>query len=161
MGYFSKFKFYVKTRLRKPFLKLLKTVLSGYAYDSAYLLELEKAKLEEMLADFEYCRDKSCWCYEGIENDIRYMKLAISLLDIVLHEERYFHFIHYDVDDKGNVKPPKYVSDVKVNYRNADRFMNETEIKHYEPVQGHDLYIQKARYLYHKIRYEKELLWWN
>ena len=157
---FNDIKFYIKTHFNKHYLKFLKTALSGYAYDSCFLLELEKAKLEEMVADFEYCRDKSGWSYEGIEHDIRDMKLAISLLDIILHEEKFFHFDHI-TDENGKPMQPKYVSDVKVNYRNAYRFMSSKEIEYYEPKQSHELYIQKARYLYHKLRLYREQYWWN
>ena len=47
----SKFKevvYWIKMHTKKRFLRVLKTALSGYPFDSGYLLELEQAKLNEI-----------------------------------------------------------------------------------------------------------------
>ena len=58
----------------------------------------------------------------------------------------------------------QYYCDVRVNTRNADRFLNPNlteEQKEYWLEHPHEIYILKAKYLYHKIRNERDGEWWD
>ena len=96
------------------------------------------------------------------EKYIRQMKLAIKLLQIVINEEGY-HFEH-NIDGEKTGKFTdinKYVCDVKVNTKNADRFMNKKEKEFYVNKYPHELYLLKAKHLYHKLREYYEQTWWD
>lgn len=87
----------------------------------------------------------------------------------MLEDGDYFHFdgdlTFTPLNDKeGNYKVGhtpdfKYVCDVKVNTKNIDRFEPRKEYQKALLDYPHELYMLKARYLYHKIRYEHELEW--
>ena len=54
--------------------------------------------------------------------------------------------------------------DVKVNTRNADRFLPQglsEKAKQYWLDHPDEIYKLKARYLYHKIRLERDETWWD
>lgn len=132
--------------------------INGYAFDFGYLYNLELAKLKEMVDYFTKY---------GISADndkyIRQMKLAIKLLTIV-NNEGGFHY-EWNKDCNGKITYSglhKYVCDVKVNTKNADRFVrNNVEKDFYVERYPHELYLLKAKYLYHKIRNDFEQTWWD
>ena len=132
--------------------------INGYAFDFGYLYNLELAKLKEMVDYFTKY---------GISADndlyIKQMKLAIRLLKIIIEEGGY-HFEH-NIDNNGSEKFTdlnKYVCDVNVNVKNADRFVaNKYERDFYVNRYPHELYLLKARYLYHKLRNDFEQTWWD
>ena len=139
--------------------KTIDECINGYAFDFGYLYNLELAKLKEMVDYFTKY---------GISADndlyIKQMKLAIRLLEIVIGEGGY-HF-EYNKDCKGDIvycySLHKYICDVKVNIKNADRFVaNKYERDFYVNRYPHELYLLKARYLYHKLRNKYEQTWWD
>lgn len=138
--------------------KTIDECINGYAFDFGYLYNLELAKLKEMVDYFTKY---------GISADndlyIKQMKLAIKLLQIVINEEGY-HFEH-NIDNNGSKKFTdlnKYVCDVTVNTKNAHRFVhNEKEREFYVNNYPHELYLLKAKHLYHKLREYYEQTWWD
>lgn len=138
--------------------KTVDEAINGYSFDFGYLYNLELAKLKEMVDYFSKY---------GISADndkyIKQIKLAIKLLQIVINEEGY-HFEH-NIDGEKTGKftdMNKYVCDVDVNVKNAHRFVkNETERYFYVEHYPHELYLLKAKYLYHKLRDYFEQTWWD
>ena len=131
--------------------ELVNEAINGNSFDFAYLYNIEYAKLSEMKDYFEK---------HGIaaNNDekIKQIDFAIKLLNIII-DENVYHFEYY-TDNESK----KYVCDVKVNLKNIDRFTNNNFekdiIKNKFP---HELYLMKARNLYHKLRYYYEENWWD
>jgi hypothetical protein len=162
--------------MTKSFFKLLKTVLLGYPYDSTYLLEIERDKILEMVNHFEkvLSGERFGLPYEGMETHIRYMKIAARLIDIIIDDCKLWHYdenIFRKVSDNGHIifvdkngnptEDDGYRCDVNVNTRNIDRFLTKSDDKEYCLKHPHEIYWLKARYLYHKIRFEQELSWWE
>ena len=148
---------------RKDFLRLLKEVFKSYPYDSSYLLYLEQAKIREMA---NYIERRGF--YQGYENDVKWMRIAIKLIDIITENVDLFHYegnIEFVEREDGNyemVPSPdhKYICDVKVNTRNIKRFVDEKSQKFFLN-SPHEIYLKKARYLYHMIRLNYEQRWWD
>lgn len=162
--------YWIRMHTKKRFLRVLKAALKGYPYDSAYLLELEQAKINE-IADYMELNQR----FVGWEYTVRDLRLCSKLIDILKHETDYFHFdgnLRFvdseEKDENGEnlveVKTTpdfKYNCDVYVNMKNIDRFLfHKAERKMFEN-QPHELYLRKARCLYHKIRSEREQEWWD
>ena len=160
VGHFIKnmWKLFKMALFNKVKYKTVDEAINGYSFDFGYLYNLELAKLKEMVDYFTKY---------GISADndkyVKQMKLAIKLLQIVISEEGY-HFVHV-IDNNGSSKftdVNKYVCDVEVNVKNAHRFVtNEKEREFYVERYPHELYLLKARYLYHKLRHEFEQTWWD
>lgn len=106
-------------------------------YDYAYLLHLERFKINAMAKDFE----KAKW-YIGYEIDVRDMKLCIKLIDIILEE---------DTISKNWEKEICYI-----NTKNYKRFISPCPDKYLFKLELRRL---KALYLYNKIR-NRILRWW-
>ena len=153
-----------KYHFTKSFFHLLKTALSGYPLDESYLYELEQAKIEEMIKYHEKQQR-----FVGWENVVRNMKLCVKLIDIYLEKKPLFRFsggIQFKPIEGSDSKELvfndlTYHCLVKVNTKNVDRFaINDAQkkmfIKH-----PHELYITKAKYLYHKIRNDFDGAWWD
>lgn len=163
VGHFIKnmWKLFKMALFNKVKYKTVDEAINGYSFDFGYLYNLELAKLKEMVDYFTKY---------GISADndkyIRQMKLAIKLLTIV-NNEGGFHY-EWLTDGKGNIVDGNfsdthvYVCDVKVNTKNADRFVrNEKEKDFYINRYPHELYLLKAKYLYHKLRNDFEQTWWD
>lgn len=140
---------------------VIEEAIDGYWFDYGYLYNIELAKLKEMRDTF---KEKGM----SADNDkyVRQMTLAIKLLEIII-DEGGFHFEWPSGVEPVTVKElrknlPTYVCDIKVNTKNVDRFaINEQEKDFYVNRYPHELYLKKARYLYHKLRYEFEQYWWD
>lgn len=130
----------------KKYRNVIKTAIYGWPWDYAFLLKLEKAKLEEMVAYHE--KEKR---FVGVEKCIKDMKICINLLDIIITEG--INLYDFDL----NIHTPK----IYVNLKNINRFTNdENEKKYflYNPIQ---LYVRKATHLYYMIRENKTENWWD
>ena len=162
--------YWVRIHTKKRFLRVLKATLESYPFDSSYLLVIEQAKINE-IADYMELNQR----FEGWEYVVRDLRLCSRLIDILRNETDYFHFdggfnfVPSDYKDENGescyelVQSPdfKYNCDVRVNLKNIDRFArNEAERRIFER-QPHELYLRKARALYHKIRLEREEEWWD
>ena len=163
-------RYWIRMHTKKRFLRVLKATLASYPYDSSYMLDIEKAKLLEM-ADYLEVNDR----FVGVEFAVRDLRICAKLIDIFNNDENLFHyngdikFVKSDIKDEDGedtyeMKPTddfEYVCDVKVNTKNVDRFVNNEHEKKWFIEHPHELYQRKARYLYHKIRLEKEEQWWD
>ena len=147
----------------KDFWHLFGVVLKSYPWQESYLLEIERAKIKEMANYIE--KNKR---FVGWEQVVRDMRICISLIGIILEEKPLFHFngrLTFKENESGNYEVGhtpdfKYVCDVKVNTKNIDRFVDkEAQIGYLE--EPHEFYRLKAKYLYHKIRYDKGDEWWD
>lgn len=132
---------YTTVRLR---LKLINHAVADPSYDWAYLLRLEKVKLQEML---NYFKSMSHTFDHG--NDIKWISICIKLLDIIVDEP----------------EDQRYV-----NARNMWRFIRKTElakgvekedVEHYYKLYPQDLRWIKAENLYYEIRKNYTCRWWD
>ena len=156
-----------KYHFNKHNFNLMKVCWKGRPWDCGFLYELEQAKLQEMIA-----YHKKHKRYVGVENDIKWMELCVNLIDIFTEKRDLFHYTgkmkFIPIEDSDSVELDgsnlKYHCDVKVNTRNAARFVPGGEsnpyLEHWKE-HPHEIYIKKAKYLYHKIRYEKDDAWWD
>lgn len=163
-GKFNELKMWFHYHFRKDFWKIIKTAFSGYPYDHSYILQLEKAKIIEVSNYIE-----SAARYQGYEKDVKWMRIAVKLLDILIddgmslfHYNGKLEYIPLENDMyEVNSDNLNYVCDVYVNTRNINRFFKQYEPIDYYKKREHELYLRKARYLYHKIRLYYEEQWWD
>lgn len=162
-GLINEIRSWLHYHFRKDFFKILKEVFKSYPYDSSYLLYLEQVKIREMANYIE----KSAR-YEGYEKDVKWMRIADKLIDIITEKTSLFHYdgtIEFVKREDGNYEmvpsaDHKYVCDVKVNIRNINRFIKPDDQKFFLP-SPHEIYLRKARHLYHMIRLNYEEHWWD
>lgn len=146
----------------KDFLHLLGVVLKSYPWDYSFLYYMEKAKIEEMRKYHE--RNDS---FVGQENSIRYMKICEKLIDIITEKKEIFTYsgeIKFNKQENGNyaidTSDCKYQCFVNVNTKNLERFVKKEKLYDFYKKHPHELYLIKARHLYHKIRAERDDYWW-
>ena len=152
--------------LTKDFWKIIITAFKGYPWQESFLYDLERVKMKEM-ADYLEKSNR----FVGVECVVRDIRLAIAMIDIFEDETRFFHYdgdivFELNEDDKDTYtlsQTPdfKYNCDVYVNTRNVDRFCRNENEKRMMLEHPHELYVKKAKHLYHKIRYEKDNEWWD
>ena len=160
---YRNFKTWIKYHTTKEFKNLLKVVLKSYPWDYGYLYEIEQAKIAEMV---EYHRKYQR--FVGWEQAVRDMEICYKLIDIILDKKNLFHYdgqiqflpIENSEDVELDGSKLVYHCDVKVNTKNADRFVDTKTNKWYVE-HPHELYKEKAKYLYHKIRLERDFDWWD
>lgn len=157
----------------KEHMALVKEALNGRPWDQSFLFGLEYKKIKEMMEYHKRARK-----FEGVEEVIRDMGICLSLIEIFTGERDLFHYtgklVFVPADEKYNestgeeglmeIKESpdfKYHCDVKVNLKNVSRFVPDEKMQEFYIKSPHELYVLKARYLYHKIRYEKEEYWWD
>lgn len=131
----------------------------GYPWDYAYLLQIEKRKLQEMGKYFKKHQRTVGWEYQ-----VREINICIKLIDIILEND-----IHYKSWLKASygyntprtpVKFPVYI-----NARNYKRFcptyggFNEDSGIYWSLMA--DYRRVKAMHLYNKIRAYKMFEWWD
>lgn len=163
-GWFNRLRGWFHYHFRRDFWKVMKTAFDGYPYDHSYLLQLERSKIVEMANYIEKAAR-----YEGYEKDVKWMRIAVKLLDILIDDG--LDLFHYDGEVKyiplnnGNYEVDtselKYVCHIYVNTRNINRFYRNYEPIDYYKERQHHLYLRKVRYLYHKIRLYYEEQWWD
>lgn len=159
---------WIKYHLRRRFFNIVKTCLKTYPWDYSYLYQIEEAKLKEML---DYHKNSHIVCEESRQQKIRTIQWALNMLHIIQNESDYFDYrggikfeLIEDKDDDGkplyraNMDDLEYIQKCKVNIQNYKRFNLPKNIIDLHP---HELYVEKARYLYHKIRLNYEQIWWD
>ena len=130
-----------------------------FDWDYAYMLEMEKAKLEYMAKYFTESRiAEHDWAVA------RDAKICIRLIDIIIGNDSSYVM-------KDNEKKPFMEWDLveikKVNLKNAERFLSKERIDIYRDhprmkvYLKDDLRIEKAWNLYCKIREYNMRSWWN
>ena len=153
-----------KYHFTKDFFNIIKVALKGYPWQESFLYDIEKAKLIEMI---NY--HKKVQRFVGWEYVVRDMQLCVNLIDIfnsdgigLFEYSGDLQFIQSD-DDNYEVKGDelKYHCNIYVNTHNINRFVDNENLKKYYIDLPHELYILKAKRLYHKIRYEHDAEWWD
>lgn len=130
-----------------------------FDWDYAYMLEMERAKLEYMAKYFTESRiAEHDWAVA------RDAKICIRLIDIILGNDSSYVM-------KDNEKKPFMEWDLveikKVNLKNAKRFLSKERIDRYRDhprmkvYLKDDIRIEKAWKLYCKIREYNMRSWWN
>lgn len=130
-----------------------------FDWDYAYMLEMERAKLEDMAKYFTESRiAEHDWAVA------RDAKICIRLIDIIIGNDSSYVM-------KDNEKKPCMEWDLveirKVNLKNAERFLSKERIDRYRDnprmkvYLKDDLRIEKAWNLYCKIREYNMRSWWN
>ena len=158
----------------KNHVELAKAAFNGRPYDYGYLFDLEYYKIKEIM-EYHIRANR----FVGVEYAIRDMRICLSLIEIFTGRRNLFHFdgdivfkeIDKDTLDKlGETEPLyemtetddfEYHCDVNVNLKNLHRFVDDEELYDFYNSHPHEFYELKARCLYHKIRLEKELEWWD
>lgn len=127
--------------------KLINSAIKFQPFDYGYLLNLEKEALSRMYEYFKVSR--IAVGNEIVERDI---KLALKLLDIILEIDT--AIAYYEDDTQYMIK--------YVNIRNSHRFHNKSDSINYTiPYLKNYLRIEKAWYLYHKLRYNRMKTWYD
>lgn len=151
--------------------EMAQTAFESYPFDYGYLLSIEREKLKDMLAYFQHGHITTTETYAHMT---RYISIAIQLLNIMLDNVDTFHYDgemkFIELDKKDEIGEPLYElnmdelvyhCDVKVNMKNLCRFVrNESHQKIYH-THPHELYKQKAKHLYYKIRLYYTEEWWD
>lgn len=130
-----------------------------FDWDYAYMLEMERVKLEYMAKYFTESRiAEHDWAVA------RDAKICIRLIDIIIGNDSSYVM-------KDNEKKPFMEWDLveikKVNLKNAERFLSKERIDRYRDnprmkvYLKDDLRIEKAWNLYCKIREYNMRSWWN
>lgn len=165
---------WIKYTFNRDHLALMKEAYKTRPYDYSFLFRMEYDKIKEM-ANYLEKADR----FIGAEYVVRDMRICLSLLEIILGERNTFHFtgtlcfkdIPEEERNEGGlgkdekvIEPTpdfKYHCDVHVNLKNMKRFVLDE--KHYDfyTKNPHELYELKAKALYHKIRYEHDMEWWD
>lgn len=151
---------------KKDFRHLLMVVLKSYPWDEMFLYYIEQAKIQEMM---NY--HKKYQRFVGWEQVVRDMQICYNLIDIFTEKKELFNytgnlkFVPVENSDNVEIKDDNltYHCLVNVNTKNADRFLSNIpdDAKKYYIEHPHELYIVKAKYLYHKIRLERDGKWWD
>lgn len=155
----------------KSFLEFLSRWFSYYkvlreAYDFDYdsILRVEYHQISRV-------RDCILRCQHHVdyENDIRYMNLALKLLDIILENgcsELVGKGFYIEGNEIKSDPENKWVIPVYVNTKNAKRFISDGAIEFLSNPRTReltmdDLRIEKAWNLYHKLRVYNMRSWWD
>ena len=136
--------------------KLVDEAINGYSFDFGYLYNLEYAKLASMKDYFEKHG-------LSVDNDkyIKQIDLAMKLLYIINNDNDLYEYVEDTTSTaKTWFERSVYTPKVNVNTKNAKRFVNDYEVEFYNKF-PHELYLVKARHLYHKIRDMYEQTWWD
>lgn len=130
-----------------------------FDWDYAYMLEMERVKLEYMAKYFTESRiAEHDWAVA------RDAKICIRLIDIILGNDS--SYVMKD-NEKKSFMEWDLVEIKKVNLKNAKRFLSKERIDRYRDhprmkvYLKEDLRIEKAWKLYCKIREYNMRSWWN
>lgn len=148
----------LSSRIRKIW-RFIGLARRDFDWDYAYMLEMERAKLEDMAKYFTESRiAEHDWAVA------RDAKICIRLIDIIIGNDSSYVM-------KDNEKKPFMEWDLveikKVNLKNAERFLSKERIDRYRDnprmkvYLKDDLRIEKAWNLYCKIREYNMRSWWN
>lgn len=151
----------IKRKCNKDQKNLVKTAYQFEPWDPIYLLEVEQAAIIRMM---NY--HKTHCFVEGWETIVRDMQLCISLLDLMIDEASRYIICDGNITF-GDVSANHYKFNKYVNASNAKRFL-PTEVLEKAALNSfedcfvqQELYLRKVRHLYHKIRYDKDMTWWD
>lgn len=146
-------------------IRWIPTLYKDREWDYSFMLEIEQKKLKNMIKWYEqndYGNSTS-----GLMT-VKQMKLAVSLLDIILEKENFWSIDYpedYEFVVDHTYKPlsqTSFVIDKYINTKNYKRFfswLNDNAMK--SPSWKIDLRIKKAWCLYHKLREQYMMCWWD
>lgn len=142
-----------------------KVLFNVYDFDYSSILEVEKYQITRVRDAVIKFQNHLYW-----ERDIRYMNLALKLLDIISGEDDScewvsggFIFGGPNEDGFSAVKDETVWEETKyVNIRNAKRFEDVSEDLYVSsPIYKNSLRQEKAWQLYHKLRVYIMRSWWD
>ena len=146
-------------------IRWIPTLYKDREWDYSFMLEIEQKKLKNMIKWYEQNN-------YGISTSgpitVKQMKLAVRLLDIILEKENFWSIDYpedyeFVVDHKYQPLPEtSFVIEKYINTKNYKRFfswLNDSAMK--SPSWKIDLRIRKAWYLYHKLREQYMMNWWD
>ena len=146
-------------------IRWIPTLYKDREWDYSFMLEIEQKKLKNMIMWYE----QNDYGHSVLGHRIvREMKLAVSLLDIILEKENFWSIDYpegYEFVVNHTYKPlpeTSFVIDKYINTKNYKRFfswLNDNAMK--SPSWKIDLRIRKAWYLYHKLREQYMMSWWD
>ena len=146
-------------------IRWIPTLYKDREWDYSFMLEIEQKKLKNMIMWYE----QNDYGHSVLGHRIvREMKLAVSLLDIILEKENFWSIDYpedYEFVVDHTYKPlpeTSFVIDKYINTKNYKRFfswLNDNAMK--SPSWKIDLRIRKAWYLYHKLREQYMMSWWD
>ena len=157
---------WIKFTFNKNHIRIMKEAYRGRPWDFGYLWDLEYAKIKEM-ADYLEKSNR----FVGVEYVVRDMRICLSLIEIFSDKRDLFHFDGKLLNDEKcnrgvivkavGIPDFEYKCHVNVNLKNINRFVDDKDAQKWYIKYPHELYELKARYLYHKIRREREMKWWD
>ena len=155
-----------KFTFNKNHIRLMKEAYRGRPWDFGYLWDLEYAKIKEM-ADYIEKSNR----FVGVEYVVRDMRICLSLIEIFSDKRDLFHFDGKLLNDEKcnrgvivkavGIPDFEYKCHVNVKLKNINRFVDDKDAQKWYIKYPHEFYELKARYLYHKIRREREMKWWD
>lgn len=157
INFFKGLFYWIRLNFNKFKFNLLRECLKGQPYDYEFLLKIEKAKLEEMLNYFNNSD------IVNHDTDIRYIKIAIKLLNILISDGEDLYEFKYNFGEisKDDEIHNRYVFIGNVNMNNISRFLKRNNDIDFVKRFPHEAYLLKAESLYYKIRNEKGYKWWD
>ena len=146
-------------------IRWIPTLYKDREWDYSFMLEIEQKKLKNMIKWYE---QNDYGISTSGPMTVKQMKLAVSLLDIILEKENFWSIDYpedykFVVDHKYQPLPEtSFVIEKYINTKNYKRFfswLNDSAMK--SPSWKIDLRIRKAWYLYHKLREQYMMNWWD
>lgn len=149
----------------KNIIRWIPTLFKDREWDYSFMLEIEQKKLKNMIKWYEqndYGHSVSS------HRIVREMKLAISLIDIILEKDNWWHIDnayypeYYNFVANQPLQQTCVILDKYVNTRNYKRFfplLSDNVIK--QSVWIIELRVKKAWVLYNALRERYMLQWWD
>ena len=146
-------------------LATLSAVFSGYSNTDEYIYSVTRLQLKELLRNMQKKKYATAETYDSM---CKWIALAIRMLDITLGDVDCFHYtgdMKFIQDSEDittvNMDDIVYHCDVNVNTKNIRRFVNNDDIVKFYTERPHELYVLKAKYLFHKIMFKYSDSWWD
>ena len=149
----------------KNIIRWIPTLFKDREWDYSFMLEIEQKKLKNMIKWYE---QNDYGISTSGPMTVKQMKLAVSLLDIILEKENFWSIDYpedYEFVVDHTYKPlpqTSFVIEKYINTKNYKRFfswLNDAAMK--SPSWKIDLRIRKAWCLYHKLREQYMMNWWD
>lgn len=156
---FRTIKNWFRVNFNKYHWEVIKTAITCWPWDEYYYLKLTRARFLEMAHYFE-TRGIAVSSMRNAE----YLRLLAKLSDIIAEDDQLYTYVYETTDgdwieleklESGLFKVisdrGKYKCLVKVNLKNIDRFVTDSQERNYVENNPHELYKLKAEKLYFKI----------
>ena len=149
----------------KNIIRWIPTLFKDREWDYSFMLEIEQRKLKNMIKWYE--QNDYGHSVSG-HRIVREMKLAISLIDIILEKDNWWHIDnayypeYYNFVANQPLQQKCFILDKYVNTRNYKRFfplLSDNVIK--QSVWTIELRVKKAWVLYNALRERYMLQWWD